>query len=183
MPKTKYLPWLNPSKQPPNSILVNDYRKSLLEQNASSVTLDTGELFRNWEQGIYTINSEKSQVAMRWIGQKTITLSSTEFHLSTRNATVAIQSLDDLAISRAKNILISLASNSVPSSRRKVPFLTEPIQGKLLIQAPDGLSLYYATSRGDWTKTEVDRIKGKYVINLNKLPLIHWLRLAESSSQ
>jgi hypothetical protein len=54
---------------------------------------DTGELRRNWEQGTNVIDTPRTQAAMGWIGGKTIGL---EVDVTTRNATVAVQSLDTI---------------------------------------------------------------------------------------
>ena len=118
---------------------------------------------------------------MGWVGDKTIVLADTEFRISTRNATVAVQSLDDLQISQSKNILITLASNAIPykdlKNRSKLPFRSEPIRGKLYIKASKGLRLSYITNLGIRNDLPVSYSSGQYTIELDKLPLTHWLRL------
>ena len=60
---------------------------------------DTGELRRDWEQGVYSIDTPRTQAAMGWIGGKQIKLADVEIAVTTRNATVAVQSLDERPIS------------------------------------------------------------------------------------
>ena len=102
---------------------------------------DTGELRRNWDQGIYTIDTPRTQAAMGWIGGKEIKLADVDIAATTRNATVAVQSLDESPISKSRAILISLGARSVPKAGNQLPFHSEPVIGRLSIRAP-GLKLY-----------------------------------------
>jgi hypothetical protein len=183
MPATESLQWLKPSIPPDGSIVVKDPYKSFIEPDASSVTSDTGELHRNWEDGIYSINTKQSQAVMGWVGNKTIKLADTEFNITTRNATVAVQSLDDMEINQSKNILVTLAGTSVPSKNKKkqakLPFLSEPIKGTIKVKAPIGLHLDYIDNQGYRTNRPVTYLNGQYIIELDKLPPVHWLSLAE----
>jgi hypothetical protein len=184
MPDTQSLPWLEPSSSPDGSIIVEDPDKSFIEPKASSVTSDTGELYRNWDEGIYSINTKQSQAVMGWVGSKTIQLADTEFNITTRNATVAIQSLDNKEINQSRDILITLAATSLPGKNKKgqakLPFLSEPVKGTIKIYAPIGLHLHYIDDQGDKTRVPVNYINGQYTIELDKLALVHWLSLAEN---
>ena len=67
----------------------------------------------------------------------------------TRNATVAVQSLDGKSIDEAHAIMISLGARSVPEAANRMPFHLEPVAGHLSIRASPGLSLsLQATGRG-----------------------------------
>ena len=182
MPKTKSLPWLTPSSPSENAIIIDDYEKSFLEPNAESATSDTGEIFHNWEDGIYTINTEKSQVAMGWLGDKTIVLANSSFEIATPNAVVAIQSLDDKPIRESGSILVSLASTSILyrdlQGRQKLPFLSQPLKGKITIQAVDGMSLYLIANDGSREPVEIERLGDNYLLNLDELSLTHWMILS-----
>ncbi len=183
MPETKSLPWLVPSKQPSESILIEDYRQSFIGPASSSVTTDTGELHHDWEQGVYTINTGLSQVAMGWIGNKDINLANTEFRITTRNATVAVQSLDGNEIGQSRDILISLSTNSIPykdlKNRKKLPFHSEPLKGRLSVTAAKGLRLAYIDNQGKKKSIPVSYEGNQYIIDLDNLPLVHWLSLSE----
>ena len=184
MPKTKSLPWLTPSSPPANAIIIEDYDKSLLEADAESATSDTGEIYHNWEEGIYTIDTKKSQVAMGWLGNKTIVLANSSFEIATPNATIAIQSLDDKPIHKSRSILVSLGTPSVLfrdlKGRQKLPFLSQPLKGKITIQAAEGLTLYRVDQGGGRERIETNYLDGSYLLNLDALPLTHWLVLASS---
>ena len=94
---------------------------------------DTGELRRDWGQGTYTIETPRSQAAMGWIGGKQIDLADVGIAVRTRNATVAVQSLDQANISESRSILISLGARSVPEPGNRMPFHSEPVVGRLTI--------------------------------------------------
>lgn len=181
MPKTNSLPWLKASVKPKHAIEINDFKQSFIKPNATSVTTDTGELYKNWDKGIYTINTKMSQAVMGWVGNKSIKLSDTTFQIKTGNATVAVQSMDSQPIYQTKDILISLGTHSMPyrdvKGKNKLPFHSQPLKGLLLIRAPKGLSLYYASSTGKNIILPVDYMDGQYSINLSKVPATHWLRL------
>ena len=184
LPETKELPWLIPSSPPTNAIIIEDYKRPLIKADASSVTSDTGELYRNWVEGYYTINTKNSQAVMGWVGNKSIKLDDTEFNLITRNATVAVQSLEDAPINQSKEILVTLSTNAMPykdlQGQIKLPFLSEPMKGKLSVKAVKGLHLSYITGAGVKQDLPAKYNDGRYIIELNDLPLTHWLRLSKT---
>lgn len=184
MPEMPSLPWLQPTRPPKDAVVLRDYRQSLLDRDVSFVKSDTGELYRNWENGLYTIDTPRSQAAMGWMGGKSIELSNTRFQLDTVNATVAVQSLDDKPISGSEKILISLGSNSVPykdlKGRSRIPFLSQPITGHIRIEAQKGLRVYSIDNLG--MKIELPGIfdQGWYGIDLGEAINSHWLMLEKS---
>jgi hypothetical protein len=66
---------------------------------------------------------------MGWIGGRRIALADVEIAAKTRNATVAVQNLDDNPINASRTILISLGARSVPKTGNRVPFHSEPVVG------------------------------------------------------
>ena len=183
LPKTKSLPWLKPSLIPEDATIITDYRKSMINPSATSITNDTGELYRNWKLGIYTIDTKQSQAVMGWVGNEQIRLTSALFRLDTPNATVAVQSMDDFEISKSKKILISLATNAVPykdlQKRSKLPFRSMAVKGTIEVTAVEGLHLFYISNQGKKTKMPIKYEAGKYIIDLDSIPLVHWLSLEE----
>ena len=167
LPQTRELPWLEKSHVPAGAKVITDPDKSVIDAGASEAVSDTGELRRNWEQGIYTINSPNTQAATGWIGGKKINLADVDVDIDTPNASVAVQSLDENRINQAQSILISLGTPSVPESGNHMPFHTQLILGHLSIRAPAGLRLY---ERSDITPGEHELttryVNGRYQIDL-----------------
>jgi hypothetical protein len=142
MPKSDALPWLQRAPAPSGATTVTDFRQAILPAGAASASSDTGELKHDWSQGIYTIDTPRTQAAMGWIGGTTVTLSDATFQFTTRNVAASVQSLGDQPISKAREILVSLAARSVPQTGNKAPFLVEPIAGRITIKAMPGLKVY-----------------------------------------
>ena len=177
MPQVKELPWLEKSAIPANAKVFRDPAQPLIEANATEATSDTGELKRNWAKGIYTINTPKSQAAMGWIGGETIALADVEIKAKTRNATVAVQSLEDAPIAQAKRLLISLGARAVPKEGNKTPFHVEPVEGQLTIRAPKGLKLYKQAVLQQMKEVPVAYKDGRYVVTLDDSLRTSWLFL------
>src|SRR5262249_2022248 len=139
---------------------------------------DTGELRRNWEQGIFTIDTPRSEAAIGRIGGKSINLTHVDIAVSTPSATVAVQSMDDKSIGEAGAILISMGARSVPKEANGTPFYEEPVIGRLAIRARKGLKLYAQRETGmDETAIEVPYEHGRYQITLDRNFGTYWLLL------
>jgi hypothetical protein len=178
MPKTKELPWLEPSQIPTGAKVFTDPNQSFIEANAKSSTSDTGELKRDWEAGIFTIDTPRSQAAMGNIGGKAIKLKDVDITVSTANATVAVQSLNEKNIGEADAILISLGARSIPKSGSELPFFSEPVVGQLTIRAKKGLKLYPQKGPGpNQPAIDVPYEDGHYKIALNPNLGTYWLLL------
>ena len=147
MPQTKELPWLEQGTPPAGAKVFSDPQQSFLAANAGEADSDSGELRRNWDKGTLTINTPRTQAAMGWIGGNKIALADISIAASTRNATVAVQSLDGKPISESDKILISFGARSVPESENKLPFRSEPVEAQLDIRARKGLTLQWANSK------------------------------------
>jgi hypothetical protein len=142
LPSHAALPWLKAGAAPAGALILRESGQTLIDPQATEVLSDTSELRRQWIQGIYSINTPRSQAAMGWLGGKTVSLAAIEIRLQTPNATVAVQSLDGAAIAQSQNLMITLAARSVPQENNQAPFHTEPITGSLTVRAPAGLKLY-----------------------------------------
>jgi hypothetical protein len=182
MPQTSELPWLEKSVIPPGAKIIADPRQSQISAAALEVVSDSGELRRNWDQGTFTINTPRSQAAMGWIGGKTVVLADVEIAVTTRNATVAVQSLDGNPIGQSRKIMISLGARSVPKAGRLMPFYSEPIDGKLFIAAPQGLKLRVWNARaGKMREAPAPYQGGRYSVVLDKSLRSYWLFLGARS--
>ncbi len=179
IPQTKELPWLEPNKAAKDSIIIRDFQKDFIPKDQNFVESDTRELKRNWVQGTHTINTQKSQVASGWIGGKELRLKHVKFALQTKKATVAVQSLDQKNINNSKKIFITAIARSQPiDSTDKLPFLSEPVIGEIVVNAPVGLKLYPINRAGkSGTKIATQYINGTYFINLTENANTHWYLL------
>jgi Cellulase (glycosyl hydrolase family 5) len=185
LPQTRELPWLQKSRVPAGAKMITDPKQSLIDAGASEAASDTGELRRNWEQGVYTINTPKSQAAMGWIGGRRISLADVEISFNTRNATIAVQSLDDKNIRTSRSLMISLCAPSVPSAGNRLPFHSEPVSGELIVHAPEGLQLYSTNKTADLKNAPAPQQEaipapfkdGAYHILLDGQRSGHWLYL------
>jgi hypothetical protein len=192
LPQTSELPWLEKSGAPAGAKVFSDPKKSFMDSNAAEIESDNGELLRNWEHGTFTVNTPQTQAAMGWIGGKKIKLMDVEIAVTTRNATVAVQSLSDRPVRDSRTILISLDARSVPKSKNQLPFYSEPVEGQLTIRAPKGLRLYTESRPAGGlspykyikNKSENERLgalvryeSGSYLINLDRSLATYWLFL------
>lgn len=183
MPQTPELPWLQQSVIPSNAKEFHDPDQSLLDANAIESTTDTGELKRNWKQGVYTINTPRTQAATGWIGGESISLGNIKVQVKTTNASVVVQSLDDAPLSRSQDLLISLGTRAVPQDDDKIPFYVEPLEGTLTIQAPQGLTLFTQGILGQMKKLPATYLDGRYTIKFDGLQASNWLFLKKGVTQ
>jgi len=178
MPKMVELPWLKSGAVSPGATAIKNYNQSLIPENATEVSSDTGEIKRNWIKGIYTINTAQTQAAAGMVGDEKIRLADVNFYIKTRNASIAVQSLDGEPINVSSSLMISLGTQSQPS-RNGLPFLIEPLNGQIVIHAHKGMKLYKSNSmqKGRRTAVAFDFHEGEYVIKLDPSLDTSWLFL------
>jgi len=177
MPSIPELPWLKNAPIPPGAKIIQNLNQSMIDGNATEVLSDTGEIRRDWGKGIYTINTPRTQAAMGWIGNESIVLSDVTLNVKTRNASVAVQSMDGMPIKQATSLLISLGARSIPSTGNTLPFRSEPVLGQLTIRAPKGLRLFKKAVHQQTKEIPVHYSDSKYVINLDASRGTAWLFL------
>ncbi len=114
---------------------------------------------------------------MGWIGGESIALADVEIKALTRNATVAVQSLDSNPIGQAKDLLISLGARAVPKEGNKTPFHVEPVEGQLTIKARPGLKLYKQAVLQQMKEMPAPYKDGRYVVTLDEGLWTNWLFL------
>ena len=154
-----------------------DPNQSLLPANASEARSDTGELRRNWQQGLYTIDTPLTQAAIGWLGGKTLALGDIQLKLKTASASVAVQSLDGKPLKQSRNLLISLGTRAEPQPNKRTPFRVEPLDGTLSIQAVDGLKLFSRNAQGQLQEYPVSYQDGRYLIHFDGRQMTNWLFL------
>jgi hypothetical protein len=177
MPETAELPWLQPATLAPQAQVVKDPGRSLLDVGASESTSDTGELTRNWQQGLYTIDTPLTQAATGWLGGKTLSLADIQVQVKTAYASVVVQSLDAKPFSQSRELLISLGTRAVPKADDMTPFNVEPLEGTLSIKAPAGLKLYSYQARAPMKALAATYQDGRYLITFDAKQMSNWLFL------
>jgi len=178
IPQSDALPWLAKGRIPSGANILTDPNQSLVDSGAQDAVSDTGELRRNWKQGVYSIDTPRTQAAMGWIGGVEIRLANVQIDVSTRNASVAVQSLDGRSIGETGAILISLGARAVPNSQDRLPYRSEPVVGQLIIRARKGLKLYRGGASPTGKPGEMVSYKdGRYIVELSRDLGTHWIEL------
>jgi hypothetical protein len=176
MPNARELPWLAKAPATGDAKVMQNIDESMIEMNTSEVISDTGEIRRNWKKGLYIINTPRSQAAMGRIGNEQIVLPQVQFDVITHDASVAVQSLDGLPISRSSCLMISFGAQAVPTGNAD-PFRSEPVRGQLRIHARGGLKLLARIPGSGEQFLTAEFIDGNYVVNLERSPETSWLFL------
>ncbi|MGZ8983196.1 MAG: hypothetical protein ACXW11_04500 [Methylotenera sp.] len=179
MPTVKELPWLQKSDIPSNAKIFKDPNTSLLKADSTEATSDTKELKHNWDKGYLSINTPRTQAVAGWIGGEKFTLDDVEITANTPNATIAVQSADNAPINKSIKIIISLAARSITVTDWQLPFLSEPVVGRVLINAPKGLKLYKHFSGQKKKEMPVLYEDGRYTIKLEKTAETYWMSLTQ----
>lgn len=177
MPATRELPWLEQSAAPAGAQILLDPDQAVLDANATQASSDTGELTRNWQKGIYRIDTARTQAVTGWIGGETLTLDDIEVRVQTPYASVAVQSLDEAPLKQSRHLLISLGTRAIPKDDNKTPFYIEPLEGTLTIKAPQGLKLFAHDILAHLTELPVTYQNGRYTITLDGTRMSNWLFL------
>lgn len=159
MPQILELPWLKQSIPSVRANVITDPKRSILPDGSVEAISDTGELKRNWVDGIYTIDTPYTQAAMGWIGGRQLKLSDVEIIAENKNATVAVQTLDNRPIRTSKWIFISVTAGTRIAQDDPSYFYAEPISTVIRIAATKGLKLVTA---GDGVNTLPVSYNGGY---------------------
>ncbi len=185
LPGTPELPWLQPTEPGPEVTVIRDPNQTFLERGQMEIHSDTGELYRNWEAGYHTVNTEKTQAAAGALGGRRIELDNVTVMMQTPHATVAVSSLDTKPIAASERLLITVvARTEAPDGR--LPFRSEPMTGALLLRANPGLAAYAldgATGDRHTVGLSWDEDAGGYHLNLEDSPPTHWYLLETTASK
>lgn len=177
-PQTKELPWLGKRNVPLGAKVFADPNDALVNSGAVEVTSDSGELRHNWEDGYLVINAPQSQAIMGWVGGKKLASANVNFEISTRNAAVAVQSLDGKPIERSEKIMLSFAARAIPRTPGQLPFLVEPVEGRIRISAGKGLKAYVRDAVTDGLRQlPMSYVDGQYLVRLDASIKSNWVLL------
>ena len=177
MPKIRELPWLMSTPPSKEAITITDPQHDFIPPGQNFVCSDTGEICRDWKKGIFTLDTKHSQMTSGWLGGKKVVLKDITVQLATKNASIAVQSLDGAPIRTSGKILISMASQARPVKENTLPFLSEPLKGRIGIRNSRRLKLYSLDPSGVKTKQTLKRKNGAYIIEPGKLPPTSWFLL------
>ena len=178
MPEVSGLPWLEKSKIPQGAIVLND--ASLWPERTPDklVQSDTGELTRDSDKGIYTIDTPRTQAAMGWIGGEDIRLRDVSVRLETPNATVAVQSLDGKDIASSRSIMLTLAGESIPDAAAHDVFRSQPPKGHISVRAiPNLRRIVISRDKSADQAAPVRYQDGRYEMDLKGDQALHWIIL------
>jgi len=178
MPKINILPWLKPSIINKNSIVIHDLNTNLLPENQNYIESDTGEIKRNWQQGIMTVNTPKSQLAVGRIGRKQIDLDDVIIKSATSNAAIIFTSLDNRPINESESILVSaVAEVAKIKAKWKSSYISEPVVADLELSSIYD-ELYLIPMRIDGSEGAPRKIiknnNGMYSFTISENDRTHW---------
>ena len=183
MPKTKILPWLQPSKIDKDAIIINDLNKNMLRENQDFIISDTGELKRDWRKSIMTINTPKSQLVMGRIGGRLIELNDVKLKSKTPEAAIIFTSLDKKSIRASKRILVSaVAKVAKVKNRWKSSYISEPVKAEITFTSiHKGLRLVSLRSDGQEGRSSPlkKNKKGEYSFILSEKDKTHWYLISK----
>jgi hypothetical protein len=173
LPKIAVLPWLKPSKIPAGATVVTDINKSFIPKGQNYVVSDTGELYRNWERGIFVINTARSKGFTGWTEGKPIIAGGASFDIDNPKVAVIISSLDGKPTNKSNKMLLTAIGRNV---RIKNDTMSEPITGKVSFKSMiSGLKI--TPVNGDGSLQEPIALKysnGTYSFDIPTDKGTHW---------
>ena len=182
IPEVPELPWLQ-SKTPDHEVIaVQDPSMSLMAEGATEVTADTGEFSRDFARGLFTVDTQRTQIAAGTLTGAPIELSNIKVMVDNSMAAIVVQSLDDLPIGLSREILISLMARAVPVDGKAPTFLFEPLSGTLEISGGQDLVLTTAGHPNVVLSDAHAEINGSHVIDLARVDGATWLLLRDEAT-
>jgi hypothetical protein len=180
LPDTPELNWDSRTAPSADVRVITDRGRDFIPPGQTFVRSDTGELTRDWVQGYQTIDTAGTQAVNGWVGGRTLRLKGAAFEIVTAKAAVAVSSLDDREIGKSRRLLVSAIARVVPSAGGRMPLLSEPVSGRILIDGPEGLKLVPLAPDG----RELDRLMleysgGRYLVKLPAPRGTHWFLLTD----
>lgn len=182
----------------PQDVVVTDPNQDFAAAGQDTLRSDTGELERNWDIGVQTIDTPRSQAAAGRLGGRRVALRDLELRLRTAEATVAVTSLDGAPIASSAKLLLTVVARATASPGGKPPFLAEPVFGTVSLRssrpaltitplAPGGLPVDAAAAGAPQQvaalgqTSPLERAGDAYAIALRGLPT-HWFLIESAPS-
>jgi hypothetical protein len=133
LPDIPQVTWDDGASRPgEGDVVVTDPSRDFLPPGATKVRSDTGELERDWEAGVETIDTPMSQAAMGWIGGRKIALRDVALRIDTPKAAVALTSLDGRPIASSAKVLLTLVAQVATGAGNALPFRAQPVSGSIV---------------------------------------------------
>lgn len=175
VPEVPQLPWLKASVVPEGVKRLTSKDTDVIGEGRSQICSDTREICHDWETGFFTVDTPGTQAAVGWIGGRTIELSGVSLELATPHATISVQSLDSRPIAASQRLLVSAMADAKPSPGNRMPYLSEPVSGRLRIKAPAGLEAFAILADGRKRALKPAYENGAYVLSLDDAPGVHFI--------
>jgi hypothetical protein len=134
LPRVKELPWIKPTEPSSDATIVTDPDHDFIPEGQSFVRSDTDELTRDWEQGIQTIDTPKTQAVSGWIGGKALKTRDATFQTTTAKAVIALSSVDNRPLSTSRFIMVTAVARVLPSPGNRMPYLSEPVFARISLR-------------------------------------------------
>lgn len=175
-PEVRELPWLKPTRPSGETVVVNDPDQDFLPADQAFVRSDTGELTRDWEQGIQTIDTPRTQAVSGWIGGRTLKTRDATFAVETKKAVVVLSSVDDRPLSESRFILVTTVARTIPTPGDRPPYLSEPVRCRLTLRSGvDDLELLALGREGKVVgKPNLRRLGNAFTFDLPGGSGTHW---------
>jgi hypothetical protein len=130
------------TKTPDIAYFMNNYQ----DQSQKEISSDTGELKWNWGQGIFRINTDKTQAALGFLKGKNISLKDVSFAAQTNFCSLALVSLDNQPLAQSKRLLLTAAARIENKGQKynesktqlkevgRAPILVEGVEAKVVLK-------------------------------------------------
>lgn len=147
MPDTKELAWDELPPLPKGATIVTDLDRDLLATEGTRIVSDTGEITRDFGEGVITIATPRSQAVVGWIGGARFELPDGWVELDIPKAAFALSALDDAPIASSRKILVTAVGQAAPAPAMRGPFRSQPIRGRFAIRTREDLALVPLSGR------------------------------------
>lgn len=134
MPDTPELDW-DRARTQTDALALTDLDADHLAPGATAVRSDTGEIERRFGEGVFVVDTPRSQIAAGELGGRELRLGDVVLMVRTPAAAIAVTALDGQPIAVSRRILISAVARTVPSADGRVPVRAEPVEAELRLRS------------------------------------------------
>ena len=135
LPAMAELPWLRGTEVPEGATVLTDPDDDRLEAQAQAVESDTGELRRDWRDGLHTVRTPRNSSASGWLGGRSVVLDGVSFAMDTAKCAVALSSLDGQPLAESQDLLLASVAQVAPTAGNARPLLSEPVRGTVAFRS------------------------------------------------